>query len=141
MSEKQLNRLAQMHSPKGWLASGVLALCLLIIIPLLNVLPSSDSFFYIPDYLIILFGKILCYGIVALALDLVWGYTGILSLCHGLFFALGGYPMGMYLMLQIGKEGVYKSDLPDFMVFLDWKELPWFWQGFEHFPYPVPFYR
>jgi len=137
MSGTKFNRLSQMHSPMGWMALGAVALGLLVIIPLLNVFPSPDSFFYVPDYLIILFGKILCYGIVALALDLVWGYTGILSLCHGLFFALGGYPMGMYLMLQIGKEGVYKSHLPDFMVFLDWKELPWFWQGFEHFPYAL----
>ena len=75
----------------------------------------------------------MCFAIAALALDLVWGYCGILSLGHGLFFAIGGYIMGMYLMRQIGAEGVYKSALPDFMVFLDWKELPWFWKGSEHF--------
>jgi urea transport system permease protein len=74
-----------------------------------------------------LLGKIMCYAIAALAMDLIWGYTGILSLGHGLFFALGGYAMGMYLMRQIGRDGSYKSDLPDFMVFLDWKELPWHW--------------
>jgi urea transport system permease protein len=72
-------------------------------------------------------GKIMCYAICALAMDLIWGYTGILSLGHGLFFALGGYAMGMYLMRQIGREGQYKSDLPDFMVFLDLKRLPWHW--------------
>jgi len=74
---------------------------------------------------------------VALAMDLVWGYTGLLSLGHGLFFALGGYGMGMYLMRQIGRDGNYQSDLPDFMVFLDWKELPWFWQGSEHFAWAL----
>jgi urea transport system permease protein len=79
------------------------------------------------DYLVGLLGKIMCYAICALAMDLIWGYTGILSLGHGLFFALGGYVMGMYLMRQIGRDGNYKSDLPDFMVFLDWKELPWHW--------------
>jgi urea transport system permease protein len=78
-------------------------------------------------------GKILCYAIVALAMDLVWGFTGILSLGHGLFFALGGYAMGMYLMRSIGTDGVYGSTLPDFMVFLDWKELPWYWRGTQHF--------
>jgi urea transport system permease protein len=80
------------------------------------------------DYAVALVGKIMCYAICALAMDLIWGYTGILSLGHGLFFALGGYAMGMYLMRQIGREGQYKSDLPDFMVFLDWKQLPWHWQ-------------
>jgi urea transport system permease protein len=78
-------------------------------------------------------GKVLCYAIVAVALDLVWGYAGILSLGHGLFFALGGYAFGMYLMRQIGRDGSYKADLPDFMVFLDWKSLPWFWQGSDQF--------
>ena len=73
----------------------------------------------------LLVGKMMCYAMVALAIDLIWGYTGILSLGHGVFFALGGYVMGMYLMRQIGRDGNYKSDLPDFMVFLDWKELPW----------------
>lgn len=83
--------------------------------------------FHLSDYAVALLGKIMCYAICALAMDLIWGYTGILSLGHGLFFALGGYVMGMYLMRQIGRDGNYKSDLPDFMVFLDWKELPWHW--------------
>ncbi len=74
------------------------------------------------------FGKFLCFAIVAIAMDLLWGFTGILSLGHGVFFALGGYAMGMYLMRSIGDDGVYRSELPDFMVFLDWKELPWFWK-------------
>jgi len=85
------------------------------------------------DYAVALLGKIMCYAICALAMDLIWGYTGILSLGHGLFFALGGYVMGMYLMRQIGRDGNYKSDLPDFMVFLDCKELPWHWEGTDSF--------
>jgi urea transport system permease protein len=85
------------------------------------------------DYAVALVGKIMCYAICALAMDLIWGYTGILSLGHGLFFALGGYVMGMYLMRQIGRDGNYKSDLPDFMVFLDWKALPWQWTFSDSF--------
>jgi urea transport system permease protein len=88
---------------------------------------------FLPDFYVTLLGKIMCFAICALAMDLIWGYTGILSLGHGLFFALGGYAMGMYLMRQIGRGGVYKSDLPDFMVFLDWKQLPWHWTGSEYF--------
>ena len=83
-------------------------------------------------------GKYLCYAILAISLDLVWGYCGILSLGHGAFFALGGYAMGMYLMRQIGTRGVYGDPiLPDFMVFLNWKELPWFWYGFDMFPFAI----
>ena len=95
--------------------------------PALNLLVPADSVFHLSDYMVGLLGKIMCYAICALAMDLIWGYTGILSLGHGLFFALGGYVMGMYLMRQIGRDGNYGSDLPDFMVFLDWKELPWHW--------------
>jgi ABC-type branched-subunit amino acid transport system permease subunit len=84
----------------------------------------ADSALHVSDYAVTLGGKIMCYAIVALAMDLIWGYTGILSLGHGLFFALGGYAMGMYLMRSIGTEGVYHSELPDFMVFLDWKAYP-----------------
>ncbi len=97
------------------------------VIPALNLFVPQSSVFHISDYYVALMGKIMCYAMCALAMDLIWGYTGILSLGHGLFFALGGYGMGMYLMRQIGKDGNYKSDLPDFMVFLDWKELPWHW--------------
>ena len=80
-------------------------------------------------------GKYLCFAMLALAVDLVWGFAGILCLGHAAFFALGGYAMGMYLMRQIGTRGVYgNADLPDFMVFLNWKELPWYWQGFDWFP-------
>lgn len=95
--------------------------------PMLNLLVDASHPLHLSDYGVSLIGKIMCYAICALAMDLIWGYTGILSLGHGLFFALGGYTMGMYLMRQIGREGQYQSDLPDFMVFLDWKELPWHW--------------
>jgi len=99
----------------------------------LNVLPAETSALHTSEYFVSLMGKLTTYAIVAVAMDLAWGYAGILSLCHGLFFALGGYAMGMYLMRAIGTEGNYRSSLPDFMVFLDWKELPWYWHGFEHF--------
>jgi urea transport system permease protein len=106
---------------------------LLVGVPVLNLVVAPTSALHLSDYAVSLLGKIMCYAICALAMDLIWGYTGILSLGHGLFFALGGYGMGMYLMRQIGREGVYKSDLPDFMVFLDWKQLPWAWAGSEYF--------
>jgi urea transport system permease protein len=99
----------------------------------LNLAVPKDSAFHLSDYAVGLVGKMMCYAICALAIDLIWGYTGILSLGHGLFFALGGYVMGMYLMRQIGRDGNYKSDLPDFMVFLDWKTLPWHWSLSDNF--------
>ena len=96
----------------------------------------QSSALHVPTYLVALFGKYVCYALLALSIDLIWGYCGILSLGHGAFFALGGYAMGMYLMRQIGTRGVYANPiLPDFMVFLNWKELPCYWYGFEHFPY------
>jgi len=105
-----------------------------ILVPILNLAVSDTSALHVPTYLVTLMGKYLCYALLAIALDLVWGYCGILSLGHGAFFALGGYAMGMYLMRQIGDRGVYgNSELPDFMVFLDWTELPWFWYGFDQF--------
>ncbi|MBL8389103.1 MAG: urea ABC transporter permease subunit UrtC [Hydrogenophaga sp.] len=109
--------------------SGVMVALLVVcaVAPALNLLVPADSVFHLSDYMVGLLGKIMCYAICALAMDLIWGYTGILSLGHGLFFALGGYVMGMYLMRQIGRDGNYQSDLPDFMVFLDWKQLPWHW--------------
>ena len=116
----------------GWIGFGAAALVALLI-PIINGLTTPDSALHVPDYLVALFGKFLCFAIVAVAMDLLWGYTGILSLGHGVFFALGGYAMGMYLMLSIGDAGVYRSKLPDFMVFLDWKELPWFWKPFDSF--------
>ncbi|HWK13753.1 MAG TPA: urea ABC transporter permease subunit UrtC [Rhizobiaceae bacterium] len=105
-----------------------------VLVPMLHLaLPASNPL-HVPAYMVALLGKYLCYALLALALDLVWGYCGILSLGHGAFFALGGYAMGMYLMRQIGDRGVYANPLlPDFMVFLNWKELPWFWQGFDQF--------
>ncbi len=103
----------------------LLAVCLLA--PLLNLWVPPEHPLHLSAYAVALLGKIMCYAICALAMDLIWGYTGILSLGHGLFFALGGYAMGMYLMRQIGLDGNYKSELPDFMVFLDWKALPWHW--------------
>ncbi len=107
-----------------------------IAVPVLNLAVPQSSDFHIPTYLVALFGKYLCYAILALSIDLIWGYCGILSLGQGAFFALGGYAMGMYLMRQIGTRGVYANPiLPDFMVFLNWKELPYSWYGFQHFPY------
>ena len=104
--------------------------------PILALVVPRDSAFAMPPYVVALLGKYMCYGILALALDLVWGYCGILSLGHGAFFALGGYAMGMYLMRQIGTRGVYANPiLPDFMVFLNWKELPVAWWGFHSFAY------
>jgi urea transport system permease protein len=105
-----------------------------IIVPILNQAVSSSSAFHLSAYGLTLVGKYLCYGMLALAVDLIWGYCGILSLGHAAFFSLGGYAMGMYLMRQIGPRGVYGDPvLPDFMVFLNWKSLPWFWYGFNHF--------
>jgi urea transport system permease protein len=117
-------------------ASWLIAIILLVAvaIPACNLLIPPGQFGHVPGYLVTLFGKYLCYAVLALALDLVWGYVGILSLGHGAFFALGGYAMGMYLMRQIGSRGVYANPiLPDFMVFLNWKELPWYWLGFDMF--------
>ena len=111
----------------GWSALIVALIAVCAVAPLLNLVVPANSVFHLSDYGVALLGKIMCFAICALAMDLIWGYTGILSLGHGLFFALGGYVMGMYLMRQIGRDGNYKSDLPDFMVFLDWKELPWHW--------------
>ncbi len=104
-----------------------------ILLPLLSLTDPSVPL-HVPTYAIALIGKYLCYALLALSVDLVWGYCGILSLGHAAFFALGGYAMGMYLMRQIGARGVYANPiLPDFMVFLNWTELPWFWYGFDHF--------
>jgi urea transport system permease protein len=107
-----------------------------IAVPVLNLAVPQSSDFHVPTYLVALFGKYLCYAILALSIDLIWGYCGILSLGQSAFFALGGYAMGMYLMRQIGTRGVYANPiLPDFMVFLNWKELPYSWYGFQHFSY------
>jgi urea transport system permease protein len=109
-----------------------------ILVPVLALAVPSDKAYHMPAYLVALFGKYLCYALLAVALDLVWGYCGILSLGHGAFFALGGYAMGMYLMRQIGARGSYANPLlPDFMVFLNWHALPVTWWGFDFFPYAL----
>jgi urea transport system permease protein len=125
--------MTRLFSVRTWTAILALAALLLVVVPALHLaLPPSHPL-HISSFWITLAGKFMCYAVVALAMDLIWGYTGILSLGQGLFFALGGYAFGMYLMRQIGRDGVYKSDLPDFMVFLDWKELPWYWTGSDSF--------
>jgi len=111
------------------------ALLLLALLPALNRLPA-ESTLYVSDFTVTVTGKWITYAILALSIDLAWGYAGILSLGHGAFFALGGYAIGMHLMRLIGTRGVYGHPvLPDFMVFLGWPELPWYWWGFQHFPY------
>ena len=123
----------RLMTPRGWALFRAAAVLLLVLLPLANLALPADHPLHVSDFLVTLVGKIMCYAIVALAMDLIWGYAGILSLGHGLFFALGGYAMGMYLMRSIGREGVYKSELPDFMVFLDWKSYPWYWSFTDHF--------
>lgn len=109
-----------------------------IVVPLSNLLLPEGSWLHVSTYTMTLLGKYLCYALLAIAVDLIWGYCGILSLGHGAFFALGGYAMGMYLMRQIGDRGVYGNpDLPDFMVFLNWQELPWYWLGFDNFGFAM----
>jgi urea transport system permease protein len=132
-STLQLPEAPALLGTKGWLffLSALITICM--VVPVLNLWVPADSVFHMSDYAVALVGKIMCYAICALAMDLIWGYTGILSLGHGLFFALGGYVMGMYLMRQIGTDGNYKSNLPDFMVFLDWKTLPWHWTFSDSF--------
>ncbi len=109
-----------------------------VLVPVLNLAVPPDSPFHVPSYLVSLWGKYLCFALLAVSVDLVWGYCGILSLGHGAFFALGGYAMGMHLMRQIGDRGVYGHPvLPDFMVFLDWDRLPWYWHGFDSFAFAM----
>ena len=105
-----------------------------MLLAVLNLATAPTAALHVPTYVVALVGKYLCFAMLALAVDLVWGFAGILSLGHAAFFALGGYAMGMYLMRQIGARGVYgNANLPDFMVFLGWHELPWYWHGFEWF--------
>jgi urea transport system permease protein len=125
----------RLYGPKGWIGIAAAAIVVFGVFPALNLLVPPESAFHVSAFGVTLGGKIMCYMIVALAMDLVWGYAGILSLGHGLFFALGGYAMGMYLMRSIGTAGVYHSTLPDFMVFLDWKAYPWYWSFTDHFWY------
>jgi urea transport system permease protein len=128
-----LARSGLLLGKRGWLAIALATLVVAVLAPMLNLVVPESSPFHLSDYAVALIGKIMCYAICALAMDLIWGYTGILSLGHGVFFALGGYGMGMYLMRQIGQDGNYKSPLPDFMVFLDWKQLPWHWTVSDSF--------
>ncbi len=128
-----LPKPAPLLGRKGWATFLGVLIVVCAVAPLLNLVVPTGSMFHMSDFAVLLVGKIMCFAICALAMDLIWGYTGILSLGHGLFFALGGYAMGMYLMRQIGLEGNYKSELPDFMVFLDWKTLPWHWTGSASF--------
>jgi urea transport system permease protein len=119
-----------------WLLGIILAA--IIFVPICNLYVPEDSFFHVPTYMVSLLGKYLTFALLALSVDLIWGYCGILSLGHGAFFALGGYAMGMYMMRQIGDRGVYgNAELPDFMVFLNWKELPWYWYGFDSFSFAM----
>jgi len=124
-------------TPAGWITFDIIAAFAVGLVPILNLAFPANHPLHVSDHMVVLCGKIMCYAMVALAMDLVWGYTGILSLCHGLFFALGGYMMGMYLMRSIGTDGVYHSNLPDFMVFLDWKAYPWYWSFTDHFAYAI----
>lgn len=133
----KIKTITSLYDSTSWMyLLGALAF-ICVVFPILNMAVPEGSLFHISDYTIALTGKILCYAIVALAMDLVWGYTGILSLGHGVFFALGGYMFGMYLMREIGTDGSYHSVLPDFMVFLDWKAFPWYWTWTDHFGYAV----
>ncbi|SOC15442.1 urea ABC transporter permease subunit UrtC [Thalassospira xiamenensis] len=135
----------QMTPVIGWLLrdrGGMILLAILIaasiLIPVGNLIVPEESAFHVPTWMMSLLGKYLCYALLALSVDLIWGFCGILSLGHGAFFALGGYAMGMYLMRQIGDRGVYGNpELPDFMVFLNWTELPWYWYGFDMFWFAI----
>jgi urea transport system permease protein len=119
-----------------WFLCGLVLVA--IVLPFLNLAVPESSAFHLSNYGLRLVGKYFCYAMLALAVDLIWGYCGILSLGHGAFFALGGYAMGMYLMREIGPRGVYGNPLlPDFMVFLNWKSLPWYWYGFNHFGFAL----
>jgi urea transport system permease protein len=123
---------------RGAVAFVIVIAALAVLVPALNLVVPPTSALHLPTYLVALFGKYACYALLALSIDLIWGYCGILSLGHGAFFALGGYAMGMYLMRQIGTRGVYANPvLPDFMVFLNWKALPVYWYGFQYFPYAL----
>ncbi|MEY2686572.1 MAG: hypothetical protein RL375_770, partial [Pseudomonadota bacterium] len=133
MTPELSSRRGLLLGPKGWSAVFSALLVVAVLVPLLNLVVPEGNVFHLADYYVALIGKIMCYAICALAMDLIWGYTGILSLGHGLFFALGGYAMGMYLMRQIGRDGQYHADMPDFMVFLNWKAFPWHWAVSDSF--------
>ena len=130
--------IGALRSDRGGQIFLLVLLLVIVGVPALNLLTSGSSPLHLSGYTVTLLGKYMTYAMLAMAVDLVWGYCGILSLGHGAFFALGGYAIGMYLMRQIGTRGVYGDPvLPDFMVFLSWKELPWFWHGFDSFPFAL----
>jgi len=136
---------APLTSPPSFLAGDIggkrllmVLLAAAVFVPMLNLAVPEGSLFHVSSYTLTLLGKYLCLALLALSVDLIWGYCGILSLGHGAFFTLGGYAFGMYLMRQIGDRGVYgNAELPDFMVFLDWQELPWYWSGFDNFGFAM----
>jgi len=131
-------RLATLETKSGWSVILLLMVFALFAVPVLNLALPPESFFHMSTFWVATLGKYLCFAMLALSLDLIWGYAGILSLGHGAFFGLGGYAMGMYLMRQIGERGVYGNpDLPDFMVFLNWDSLPWYWYGFDQFWFAI----
>src|SRR6187549_923433 len=126
--------LSMLRADRGGRIFLAVLLGVAVLMPVLHLVVPESSALHLSSYWMTLVGKYMAYAMLALAVDLVWGYCGILSLGHAAFFALGGYAMGMYLMRQIGPRGVYGDPiLPDFMVFLNWKELPWFWHGFDMF--------
>lgn len=116
---------------------GIAAVALLLLLPLLNAWTPPGSFLHVTDFSINLYGKYLCYAILAISVDVLWGYTGLLSLGQALFFTLGGYMMGMYLMRMIGALGQYHEPIPDFLIFLGWHNLPSFWRPFASFPFAL----
>ncbi len=136
LSDSQLSSRWLLHNDRGGQLLLLVLLLAATVLPYLNLALPADHPWHFSTYNLNLLGKYLCYALLAMSVDLVWGYMGFLSLGHGAFFALGGYVMGMYLMRQIGDRGVYGNpELPDFMVFLNWQELPWYWQGFDLFPF------
>ncbi len=132
----QFHARNRLFSPTAW-TSLMAAVAILALLPLLNLIVPPDHPLHVSSYAVALMGKFMCYALAALALDLVWGYAGILSLGQGLFFSLGGYAHGMYLMRSLTTEGTSPDRLPDFMVFLDWKAYPWFWSFTDHFAYAM----
>lgn len=135
--EKLKGFFGQLHTRQAWLALLCVSTVLIVLVPVLNAAVPETSPLHVPHHVVNVFGKFMCFAMVALAMDLIWGFGGILSLGHGVFFALGGYAIGMHMMRDMAGEGVYRSELPDFMVFLDWKELPWFWYGFDNIAFAL----
>jgi len=136
-SGRSSKRLEPLLTRAGWLTWAAVVALVCLGVPVLHVALPSTSSLQIPTYVLTVLGKFACFAMAAIAMDLLWGFAGVLSLGQGVFFALGAYAMGMNLMLSIGNSGVYRSRLPDFMVFLDWKELPWFWRPFDSFWFAV----